>query len=73
VRWWIEGVRINWELGVARLSGGYLSPVCQTFIQYCREHFSDAGATDEGSPRRSTKKRATKKSAAKKRRGKSKR
>ncbi|MGB8507314.1 MAG: LysR family transcriptional regulator [Pyrinomonadaceae bacterium] len=40
VRWWIEGARINWELGVARLSGGYLSPVCQTFLQLCRESFS---------------------------------
>ncbi len=40
VRWWIEGARINWELGVARLSGGYLSPVCQTFLKLCREHFS---------------------------------
>src|ERR687886_434385 len=40
VRWWIEGARINWELGVARLSGGYLSPVTQTFLELCREHFS---------------------------------
>jgi hypothetical protein len=47
VRWWIEGARINWELGVARLSGGYLSPVCQTFLNLCREYFSaDAGPTD---------------------------
>ena len=25
VRWWIEGAEINWELGVAQLSGGYES------------------------------------------------
>ncbi|HYE15238.1 MAG TPA: LysR family transcriptional regulator [Pyrinomonadaceae bacterium] len=40
VRWWIEGARINWELGVARLSGGYLSPVCQDFLELCRQHFA---------------------------------
>ena len=47
VRWWIEGARVNWELGVARLSGGYLSPVCDTFLRLCRKHFeletADAG------------------------------
>jgi LysR family transcriptional regulator, low CO2-responsive transcriptional regulator len=55
VRWWIEGARINWELGVARLSGGYASPVCQSFLAICREHFAaeehdDGGvaATDAG-------------------------
>ena len=42
MRWWIEGARINWELGVARLSGGYVSPVMQTFLNICREHFSAA-------------------------------
>lgn len=48
VRWWIEGARINWELGVARLSGGYLSPVCQTFIDLCRRHYAgQAGAEEE--------------------------
>ncbi|MCA1633817.1 MAG: LysR family transcriptional regulator [Acidobacteria bacterium] len=47
VRWWIEGARINWELGVARLSGGYLSPVCKAFLGLCREHFSaEANATE---------------------------
>ncbi|HEX7175360.1 MAG TPA: LysR family transcriptional regulator [Pyrinomonadaceae bacterium] len=39
VRWWIEGAHVNWELGVARLSGGYLSPVCDTFLKLCRKHF----------------------------------
>lgn len=40
VRWWIEGAHINWEMGVARLSGGYLSPVCESFLALCREHFT---------------------------------
>jgi len=47
VRWWIEGARINWEMGVARLSGGYLSPVTQTFLELCRTHFA-AEATAVG-------------------------
>ncbi len=47
VRWWIEGVQINWELGIARLSGGYLSPVSQTFLQLCRDYFkTQADKTD---------------------------
>jgi len=39
VRWWIEGAQINWELGVARLTGGYESPIVQTFIKLARNHF----------------------------------
>lgn len=39
VRWWIEGAQINWQLGLARLVGGYESPIHQTFLQLCREHF----------------------------------
>ena len=74
VRWWIEGARINWELGVARLSGGYLSPVCQTFLNLCREHFSSAetvaaedakaarrkGSTRGAAPKKTTKKKGPK-------------
>ena len=40
VRWWIEGAQINWELGIARLTGGYESPITQTFISLARKHFS---------------------------------
>ena len=40
VRWWIEGATINWELGLARLSGGYESPIIQSFIRLTREHFA---------------------------------
>ncbi|HEX8178448.1 MAG TPA: LysR family transcriptional regulator [Pyrinomonadaceae bacterium] len=45
VRWWIEGARINSEMGLARLRGGYHSPLVQTFAQLCREHFA---ATAQG-------------------------
>ena len=41
VRWWIEGAQINWELGIARLTGGYESPITQTFVQLSRKHFSE--------------------------------
>ena len=40
VRWWIEGAQINWELGIARLTGGYESPITQTFIKLSRDHFA---------------------------------
>lgn len=39
VRWWIEGAQINWQLGIARMVGGYESPIHLTFLQLCREHF----------------------------------
>jgi hypothetical protein len=47
VRWWIEGAQINWELGVARLTGGYDSPIVHTFIKLARNHF---GAGDAHRP-----------------------
>ncbi|MGH9944517.1 MAG: LysR family transcriptional regulator substrate-binding protein, partial [Pyrinomonadaceae bacterium] len=40
VRWWIEGAHINSELGLAYLTGGYHSPVSQTFVKLCREYFA---------------------------------
>ncbi|HUE84029.1 MAG TPA: LysR family transcriptional regulator [Pyrinomonadaceae bacterium] len=43
VRWWIEGAEINWQLGIARLSGGYESPILQTFIRLARKHFGSDG------------------------------
>jgi DNA-binding transcriptional LysR family regulator len=48
---WIEGAQINWELGLARLSGSYDSPVMQTFMSICRRHLSTP-ATETASPRR---------------------
>jgi DNA-binding transcriptional LysR family regulator len=65
VRWWIEGARINWEMGVARLSGGYLSPVTQTFLDICRAHFASESGAAEPRQRRASKKKAGRKSAAK--------
>jgi DNA-binding transcriptional LysR family regulator len=45
VRWWIEGAQINWELGVARLSGGYESPIMQAFLRLVRNHFEETSAS----------------------------
>lgn len=45
VRWWIEGAQINWQLGLARLVGGYESPIHQTFLQLCRDHFGKSAAS----------------------------
>jgi DNA-binding transcriptional LysR family regulator len=39
VRWWIEGAEINWQLGLAQLSGGYESPIVQKFISLTRKYF----------------------------------
>jgi DNA-binding transcriptional LysR family regulator len=39
VRWWIEGAQINWELGLAQLSGGYESPFMQKFVALSRKIF----------------------------------
>ena len=62
VKWWIEGAQVNWELGLARLSGGYLSPVGQTFLRLCREHYADAGvATNARSARPKQSRKAAKK------------
>ncbi|HVF55058.1 MAG TPA: LysR family transcriptional regulator [Pyrinomonadaceae bacterium] len=69
VRWWIEGARINWELGLARLSGGYTSPVCQTFLDLCRQHFS-AEAVEPPS-RSATRRKKPRKAVATKRKTKS--
>jgi DNA-binding transcriptional LysR family regulator len=71
VRWWIEGARINWEMGLARLSGGYLSPVCQSFMELCREHFAGGAAVPmparRGAPKKpaGVGKKAVRKPAAK--------
>ena len=41
IRWWIEGAQINWEMGLARLAGGYESPIAQTFIKLSRDYFAE--------------------------------
>lgn len=40
VRWWIEGAEINWELGLAQLSGGYDSPIMQKFAALSQREFA---------------------------------
>lgn len=55
VRWWIEGAQINWELGIAQLTGGYESPIMQTFIRLSRKTF-------ESNDSKSAKKKAARKS-----------
>ena len=45
VRWWIEGAQINWELGIAQLTGGYESPIMQTFIRLSRATFAPDRST----------------------------
>jgi len=45
VRWWIEGAQINWELGIAKLTGGYESPILRTFLQLARDHFAGEPTT----------------------------
>jgi DNA-binding transcriptional LysR family regulator len=62
VRWWIEGAQINWELGVARLTGGYESPIMQTFLKLSRNYF--------GEPERSPTAAKKSKSASSRKRGK---
>lgn len=39
--WMIEGAEIKWDLGVARLRGGYFSPIAKEFVQFCKESFKE--------------------------------
>jgi len=41
VSWWIEGAEIKWNLGLARLRGGYFSPIAQEFQKLCSENFEE--------------------------------
>lgn len=52
VRWWIEGAHINWELGIARLTGGYESPLAQTFLRLTRDYFGKPKKTKAPSKKR---------------------
>jgi DNA-binding transcriptional LysR family regulator len=65
VRWWIEGARINSEMGLARLRGGYHSPLIQTFAQLCHQYFvASAKGVDklrQAAPRKSVKQVSKKK------------
>jgi len=52
VRWWIEGAQINWELGIAKLTGGYESPILRTFLQLARDHFRTESTTSSQKKRK---------------------
>ena len=58
VRWWIEGAQINWQLGIARLVGGYESPIHLTFLQLCREHFQQPASNPPSRNKPKPKKKA---------------
>src|SRR5258708_7576522 len=59
VRLWIEGAQINWQLGLARLTGGYASPMLQGFIGLCHKYFA-AAANDAAKKTRTGTKRKSK-------------
>jgi DNA-binding transcriptional LysR family regulator len=60
VRWWIEGAQINWELGLARLTGGYDSPILQRFVglchKYCGGNASEGVKKSKVAPKHKTRK-----------------
>lgn len=37
----IEGAKLNWNLGLAKLRGGYFSPVGKEFVRCCQESFTE--------------------------------
>lgn len=39
ISWKIEGAEIKWNLGLARLRGGYYSPIAQEFNRICEMNF----------------------------------
>lgn len=39
--WLIEGAEIKWDLGLARLRGGYHSPIAKEFVRFCKENFKE--------------------------------
>lgn len=41
VAWWIDGAEIKWNLGLARLRGGYFSPIAHAFTDICRDSFRE--------------------------------
>src|SRR5690349_1303967 len=57
IRWSIEGAQINWELGIAQLTGGYESPIMQTFIRLSRATFAPDGTTKAGKKKPQPKKK----------------
>ncbi len=45
VSWFIEGAEIKWNLGLASLRGGYVSPIAEVFIKLCRQNFAEKEKT----------------------------
>ena len=41
IAWLIEGAEIKWDLGLARLRGGYFSPIAKEFVDLCKENFKE--------------------------------
>ncbi len=41
VSWLVEGAEIKWDLGLARLRGGYFSPIAKEFVQFCKDSFKE--------------------------------
>ena len=41
ISWLIEGAEIKWDLGLARLRGGYFSPIAKEFVRFCKESFKE--------------------------------
>lgn len=39
--WKLEGADIKWDLGLARLKGGYYSPIAKEFVALCKLSFAD--------------------------------
>lgn len=37
----IKGAQIKWALGLARIRGGYFSPIAKEFVQLCKENFAE--------------------------------
>lgn len=58
IRWWIEGAQINWQLGIARLVGGYESPIHRNFLRLCRERFGKPASPSSRSKQEQKKKTA---------------
>lgn len=40
VAWMIEGAEIRWELGLAWIRGGYISPIAKEFVELCKKSFT---------------------------------
>ena len=39
ISWRIDGADINWDLGLARLRGGYFSPIAKEFVELCKASY----------------------------------